>query len=269
MPGTFDHSSRVDRGEPQPDAGAPLGLVSGTDLRQWPPFDRGEERCVETDHGPASVIAGPAWVLILRHGTDGRIPPHGIAHRTNIAALRRLGVQRAVAFCSVGSLKAAIRPGDWVVPDDYGQFGPPPTLYETIAVHATPGLSRDLARRLVAAVRATAGQSGAGERCIDGGTYWQTSGPRLETRAEVRLLSRVADVVGMTFASEATLCNEAGIHVAALCRADNMANGLGGLEALDAEAIAASKLASAARTAEIAARLVAEETKGSAGSAGA
>jgi 5'-methylthioadenosine phosphorylase len=46
--------------------------------------------------------------------------------------------------------------------------------------------------------------------------------------AEVRALSAVADVVGMTVASEATLACELGMKFAALCTVDNYANGLGG-----------------------------------------
>ena len=41
-----------------------------------------------------------------------------------------------------------------------------------------------------------------------GGIYVQTAGPRFETKAEVNVLKKLGDVVGMTMASEATLCME-------------------------------------------------------------
>ena len=61
---------------------------------------------------------------------------------------------------------------------------------------------------------------------VDGGVYAQTKGPRLETKAEVRMLSDYADVVGMTIASEATLACELGVGYAAVCSVDNLAHGL-------------------------------------------
>ena len=59
-----------------------------------------------------------------------------------------------------------------------------------------------------------------------GGTYVQTRGPRFETVAEIAALSRFADLVGMTLASEATLARELGMPFAAVCTVDNYANGL-------------------------------------------
>ena len=60
-----------------------------------------------------------------------------------------------------------------------------------------------------------------------GGVYVQTRGPRIETVAEVKSLAWIADIVGMTVASEATLACELGIQFAALCTIENYANGLG------------------------------------------
>jgi 5'-methylthioadenosine phosphorylase len=59
-----------------------------------------------------------------------------------------------------------------------------------------------------------------------GGVYVQTKGPRFETVAEILALSGIADLVGMTIASEATLSCELGMDFAALCTVDNYANGL-------------------------------------------
>ena len=47
--------------------------------------------------------------------------------------------------------------------------------------------------------------------------------------SEVQALAGIADVVGMTLASEATLACELGMEFAALCTVDNYANGLGGV----------------------------------------
>jgi len=61
---------------------------------------------------------------------------------------------------------------------------------------------------------------------VMGGVYIQTSGPRFETRAEVNVLKKEGDVVGMTMASEATLCMEYAIPYVSLCSIDNYCNGI-------------------------------------------
>jgi 5'-methylthioadenosine phosphorylase len=61
---------------------------------------------------------------------------------------------------------------------------------------------------------------------VMGGIYIQTSGPRFETRAEVSILKKLGDVVGMTMASEATLSMEYAIPYVSLCCIDNYCNGV-------------------------------------------
>jgi 5'-methylthioadenosine phosphorylase len=61
-----------------------------------------------------------------------------------------------------------------------------------------------------------------------GGIYIQTTGPRLETKAEINFFKRFGDIVGMTLASEATLCMEQGIPYVSICSVDNYCNGIGG-----------------------------------------
>ncbi len=76
-------------------------------------------------------------------------------------------------------------------------------MRQSMSVRNSPPLGRDLFR-LVPSARF-------------GGVYVQTCGPRIETVAEVNALAQVADVVGMTVASEATLACELGMEFAALC----------------------------------------------------
>ncbi|MGH2982117.1 MAG: hypothetical protein ACRDKV_08765 [Solirubrobacterales bacterium] len=60
-----------------------------------------------------------------------------------------------------------------------------------------------------------------------GASTGQSPGPRFETPAEVRLIARHADVVGMTMASECVAACELGLAYAAVCVIDNLANGVG------------------------------------------
>ena len=61
----------------------------------------------------------------------------------------------------------------------------------------------------------------------DGGIYWESVGPRFETRAEIRLIAGHADVIGMTIASECVIAGELELPYAAVCIVDNLANGIG------------------------------------------
>jgi 5'-methylthioadenosine phosphorylase len=91
-----------------------------------------------------------------------------------------------------------------------------PSIHDHAVAHVMPELSAELSqqlRRLIPSARL-------------GGTYVQTRGPRFETIAEIATLSRSADLVGMTLASEATLACELGIPFSAICTVDNYANGL-------------------------------------------
>ena len=57
--------------------------------------------------------------------------------------------------------------------------------------------------------------------------YVCTNGPRLETKAEIRLYARLGcDVVGMTLSTEVSLLREAGIRTLALAYSINWAAGV-------------------------------------------
>src|SRR5437899_1746452 len=87
-------------------------------------------------------------------------------------------------------------------------------------LHATPSLDGAVRAAFVTAAKE------ARATVHDGGTYVQTTGPRLETRAEVAHFKQIGVVVGMTMASEATLASELGIPYASLCTVDNFCNGI-------------------------------------------
>jgi 5'-methylthioadenosine phosphorylase len=144
--------------------------------------------------------------------------------------------------------------GTLVVPDDFINLAPVLTFFDGEIEHVTPTLSADLRRSLARALERL------GEPFVAGGVYCQTVGPRLETRAEVRMLAQFADVVGMTFGHEATLCNEAAVPVAALCSVQNLAHGLAADVPLRAEDILRGKAADAPRLAAVARALLARES---------
>lgn len=201
------------------------GIVSGTlTLQKAVIFGELLEETVETAFGRALVLLGSDLALIPRHGNDPDhyILPHRINHAANLAALKALGVDAVIGVSSTGSLRETLEPGAVVIPDDFILLHGGPTVIDGKPVHITPALDQRMRQKLLAAAR------NAGVDCTDGGVYWQTQGPRLETRAEIRFMSRFADVVGMTMAAEAVVAQELGIPYASVCSVDNFAHGIVG-----------------------------------------
>jgi 5'-methylthioadenosine phosphorylase len=176
--------------------------------------------------GGAEIVAAAEAcdaVVLQRHGGagDAYVLPHLIDHGANLRSLLAAGCDRALAVCSVGSLKPEIGVGEAVCPDDFVALQTTVTTIDDERAHATPGFDRGWREAVLAAW----GRSGAAP-ARDGGVYWQTNGPRFETAAEIRLLAAHADLVGMTLASECVVAGELGLPYAAVCIVDNMANGV-------------------------------------------
>jgi 5'-methylthioadenosine phosphorylase len=203
-----------------------IGIIGGSALGDAFELEDEQTKFLVTPHGAPSdpprvgIHAGVPAAFLPRHGKDHRIPPHKLNHRANVWALKEVGVTHILGTSSTGSLKKTIHPGTFVVPDDFLAFWNIPTYYDDRVVHATPGLDSDLRAALVA------GAKDAKATVHGQGVYVQTTGPRLETRAEIAFFKKIGDVVGMTMASEATLAGEIGLPYAALCTVDNFAHGL-------------------------------------------
>ena len=191
-----------------------LGIIGGTSLlfSKLPALSK---RQVATPFGTAGLLCGDRFVMLMRH--QNGLPPHRINFRANLAAMAIAGVTDIVAFGSSGSLKPKIAPGSLLIPTDYISMTDIPSIHDHAIEHVRPELSEGLAKNLSTLIPSAR----------FGGVYVQTRGPRIETIAEVKALAWVADVVGMTVASEATLACELGMNFAALCTIENYANGLG------------------------------------------
>lgn len=201
------------------------GIISGSPALRDIMFADFEERSIETVYGPTEIYLGDGLAFLARHGNPGRpyILPHRINHPANMAALKEAGVERLFALNSVGSLKAEFKPGMFAVPSDFIMIEQAPLVmrYQDSRDHIVPELDESLQEELIRATFSV-GFSEAIPKCV----YWQTSGPRLETRAEIRFMAPFADLVGMTMASEAIAAAATGIPYASLCSIDNYANGI-------------------------------------------
>jgi len=198
-----------------------LAIIGGTSLIGSGFAAGAVLRRVRAGGAVVPVHAGSAAWLLSRHGVGRHVPPHRIDHAANLSALKKLGVRRVLAVCSVGSLHRSITPRHYLVPDDFlSLWCPPATVVAEGAIHVTPVLDAELCAALCGGVRRKR------LPLVDHGVYAQTAGPRLETAAEIRFLAGFADVVGMTLASEAAVAAELGLRYAALCVVDNFANGI-------------------------------------------
>lgn len=200
-----------------------LGVLAGTVMMERSGLMQKCSRLpVRNPYGETMVMATDQIVFIVRHGYDPAdyILPHRINHQANLQAFKDLGINEVIGINSTGSLKKSLRPGMIVIPDDFITLTPTPTIHHKQAVHITPSLNETVRGKLIAAAR----------HCkldvVETGTYWQVQGPRLETRAEIRLMANFADIVGMTMASEAVIAQEMGLSYASACSIDNFGNGL-------------------------------------------
>ena len=199
------------------DPGLPpvLGVIGGSGLYDIAGLEKRRWVHVASPFGPTSddfltgEIDGQKVVFLPRHGRGHRIPPSGLNFRANIDALKRLGCTELVSLSAVGSLRAGLPPGTFVVVDQFidrtfarhkSFFGAGCVAHVTVAdpVCARLGdLIENTARELSIHV-------------VRGGTYLVMEGPQFSTRAESELYrSWGCDVIGMTNMPEAKLAREA------------------------------------------------------------
>lgn len=194
-------------------------IIGGTSLLESPLFSGWVDTVRETPYGEVRVKTDGNHVFLQRHGTPP-LPPHRINHHSHIWALKALGATEIVAINSVGSLKTGLKPGSFAIPHDFMSLWDVPTFNEDKMRFLVPEMDRKLGKRLFNAC------AGLGMDVAQGCVYIQTKGPRLETKAEIAFLQGFGDLVGMTMASEATLCIEAGIPYVSVCSIDNYCNGI-------------------------------------------
>ncbi len=199
-----------------------LGIIVGTSFLFSEAIKTRNIETASTPFGPCDIVRLDQALLVFRHGKDGDIPAHRVRHQANLIALKEAGARCVIGFQSVGSLKEALPPGSLLIPHDYISIVAVPTIFENNHdPHIVPAFDGALRESMISLLRHH--QIPVYEQ----GVYWQTQGPRFETRAEIQLLARFADCVGMTAGSEATVAQEAGLAYCCLCSVDNYANGIG------------------------------------------
>jgi 5'-methylthioadenosine phosphorylase len=192
-----------------------IGIIGGTGLYELPGLTEHEWRRIDSPFGePSDALLfgrlGEHRVVFLpRHGRGHRIPPHEIPFRANIDALKRAGATVVLSVSAVGSLRAELAPGTFVLVDQFVDrtLRGPKTFFTTGCVaHVS------MAHPTCARVRSELAAAGAaiGVAMVDRGTYVAMEGPQFSSAAESEMHRQLGcDVVGMTNMPEAKLAREA------------------------------------------------------------
>lgn len=168
-------------------------------------------------------IGGREVVLLKRHSSGHKVPPHKVNYKAMALGLRQLGVKFCFASAAVGSLRDDWPCGTIAVCDDFLDVTfRNQTLFDREVVHTdfSTAFGSEATHALLAA------GSDLGE-IIHHAVYFCGNGPRYETPFEIDVYRKLGgDVVGMTAATEAILMREAGVGYACLSVVTNFACGI-------------------------------------------
>ncbi len=194
---------------------ARLGLIGGSGLYRMAALADGVWTRFETPWGAPSddlllgSIGGREVAFLPRHGRGHRIAPVEINARANIAALKAAGCSEILAISAVGSYRAELPAGTFVVVDQFVDRtirGGRSFFGDGMVGHVAFG--NPTCARLGATVAAALATLGLPHR--DHGTMLVMEGPQFSTRAESLAHKATGlDVVGMTALPEARLAREA------------------------------------------------------------
>ena len=201
---------------------ARIGVIGGSGLYEIEGMTDVQEVNLTTPFGKPSdsivvgKLGGVGIAFLPRHGKGHRILPTELPSRSNIYALKSLGVEHIIAINSAGSFKKEIKPGELLIPDQLidRTLGRVNSFFgEGIVAHipfAEP-FCPDLSKILYDSAK------DAGAEVHPKGTMVVMEGPAFSTRAESRLYrSWGADIIGMTALPEAKLAREAEICYAVI-----------------------------------------------------
>jgi dehypoxanthine futalosine cyclase len=170
---------------------------------------------------------GLVFAVLSRHGEDRyAVSAAYVNDRANLYALKNLGVEKILAWCAPGAINEAMEPGHLVAPDDIldETRGEPYTFFPKQGlgfIRQNPVFCPELRRALIRTLKM------APFPCHPQGVYVATSGPRLETPAEIRKFRTLGgDLVGMTLVPEVFLARELEMCYAAICYVVNYAEGI-------------------------------------------
>jgi 5'-methylthioadenosine phosphorylase len=201
---------------------AQIGIIGGSGLYQIEGFTHLQEVRVTTPFGkPSDAIIlgnfqGLRVAFLARHGRGHHTLPSGINYRANIHALKSLGVTRVFSVSAVGSMKKAIRPGDFVLPDQFiDRTTQRDNTFFDQGIVAHVAFADPICGTLSTVLEKAS--QGVSVKVHRPGTYLCIEGPQFSSRAESFLYRQWGvDIIGMTNIPEAKLAREAELCYATL-----------------------------------------------------
>lgn len=191
---------------------AEIGVFGGSGFYSL--LDNPVEVRVDTPYGAPSdslmlgEIGGRSVAFLPRHGGKHTLPPHMINYRANVWAMKELGVTRIIGPNACGSLQAHVKPGDFVICDQFVDrtWGRKDTFYDgPTTTHVSS------ADPYCPTMRAVAIEKGRelGITVHERGTVVVIQGPRFSTRSESKWFAEQGwEVINMTQYPEAYLARE-------------------------------------------------------------
>lgn len=209
---------------------ADIGLIGGTGIGNRLEALPGVPVAVPTPFGVCRgklIVARNLQVFAAkRHGTGHKVPPHAVNYRALAWGMRYLQVNACLSTAAVGSLLAELGPGNISVCGDFIDLTARNlTAFDGEVRHVSvvEALSPRVIQALVCAAKSKVGYE------PNKVTYVGMNGPRYETVAEIRALSKLGgDVVGMTMTSEAIAMAEQGVPYGCIAIVSNFAAGMKG-----------------------------------------
>ena len=191
---------------------AEIGVFGGSGFYSL--LDDATEHKVSTPYGapssPVTIgeIGGRSVAFLPRHGVTHDLPPHMINYRANVWAMKHLGVSRIIGPNAVGSLQADVKPGDFVICDQFVDrtSGRKDTFYDgPVVTHVSSADPYCPTMRAVAVEKAAE----LGIKAHPSGTVVVIQGPRFSTRSESKWFAAQGwEVINMTQYPEAYLSLE-------------------------------------------------------------
>jgi 5'-methylthioadenosine phosphorylase len=194
-----------------------IGIIGGSGLENPEILKDAKEVEVETKYGKPSSslmtgsIEGIDVVILSRHGRRHEIMPTNVPNQANILALKDQGCTHILASSAAGSLKEEIKPGDFVLVDQFidRTTKRKSTFFEKDHVCHIP-MAEPFCKDMRDSLYESANELGM--RAHEKGTVITIEGPRFSTRAESHLWRQwKADVINMSTVPECVLAREAGL----------------------------------------------------------
>jgi 5'-methylthioinosine phosphorylase len=212
-----------------------LAIIGGRGLTQLTNLEITHQQVMRTPYGEPSgaflfgTLNQHEVIFLARHGYGHTIPPHLVNYRANLWALREHGASKIISVATVGGIRADLKPGVIVVPDQIIDYthGRDATFFEA---RDKPFSNTDFTFPYSASLRGQILRSAQTiqQPCVDGAVYAATQGPRLDSIAEINRYERDgADMVGMTGMPETALAKELELDYAAIAVVANYAAGRG------------------------------------------